>query len=653
MEVKLDQVKGIGPSLLHSFRNQNIWSTYDLVLHYPRTYEDFTVRSLSVAKNLEVITVQGQVITDLKANPYSKVHVITFKLIVHEEILEVVVFNRKYLLKQIAKDAKIMVKGVYHLYQKKMIASHVSRVALNHTIKPVYQIKGVYDRKIQHLIKDIFEQKQVQIFETIPREFIDKYQLPLREEAFKMLHVPASFEDIRKAERRFKYEEAFFLQLKLVAEQLRHKKREKKSYDIKKVKALIAKLPYELTNDQKQATNDIFRDFKKDFATIRLVQGDVGSGKTVVALIAAYAIVTAGQQVAFMAPTSLLAAQHYASFKAMLKDVNIALLNQKTPKKKAMKDAILKGEYDIVIGTHALIESDVVFKNLGYVIIDEQHKFGVDARQTLIDKSHAKDVLYLTATPIPRTLAMVSFGESNVSTIKEKPAQRKPIITKLMDQKKQQKVMTEIEQSLQKGEQVFVVVPAITSDKVDDNIETTKEKLSYLNHPLFILHGQLSKDEQSDVMTLFRETPGSILLSTTMVEVGIDIPNATLMVILSAHQFGLAQLHQLRGRIGRGDLESTCYLVSEKQDLERLELMTQTNDGFILSAYDLRARGPGDFIGVEQSGYLKFNFLDLSTDYKILNEAQKNVRSLLTKQDFNTNRQYAYLRRHIKESLKI
>lgn len=653
MEVKLEQIKGIGPAWLRVLRNEGIWSTYDLVLRVPKSYEDFTIRSLSSAKDLEKLTVQGKVISALKENPYGKVHLTTFRVKINDIEAEVIAFNKSYLIKQISEGSEVLIKGVYHLYQKKIVANYIAKVTTQMPIKPVYKIEGMYDRNIQHIVSHIFEQDHVQIYEIIPKEFIDKYHLINRKEAYRKLHLPKNFDDIKEAERRFKYEEAFFLQLKLVANQLASSKRKPKLYHIEKVRDLIHRLPFELTMDQKQATNDIFKDFKRDYSGIRLIQGDVGSGKTVVALIASYAVVTANEQVAIMAPTTLLAEQHYHFFKSILKDLNIALLTQNTANKNQLKEEISKGNYDIVIGTQALIESDVVFKHLGFVVIDEQHKFGVDARQTLIEKGHAKDVLYLTATPIPRTLAMVSFGESNVSTIKEKPSQRQPVITKLMDSKNEQKVFDMITKTVLKKEHVFVIVPAITSDQVSDNIKTTQEKLTQLKLPLFVLHGQLSKDEQNQIMRDFKQSPGGVLLSTTMIEVGIDIPTATLMIILSAHQFGLAQLHQLRGRIGRGTLASTCYLVSEKQDLERLALMTKTNDGFVLSEYDLMARGPGDFIGAQQSGYLNFHFLDLSTDENILREAQKNVLSLFEKPDFDSNVRYQYLRKHIKDSLKI
>jgi ATP-dependent DNA helicase RecG len=308
----------------------------------------------------------------------------------------------------------------------------------------------------------------------------------------------------------------------------------------------------------------------------------------------------------------------------------------------------------LVIGTHALIEKDVEFSNLGFVIIDEQHKFGVNTREDLIVKAKSKDVLYLTATPIPRTLAMVAFGESHVSIIKEKPKNRLPVETIYIQKTEVKQLYDSIQHAINRKEHVYLVVPAITSDKVTDNIETVYEEIkSRFDCMLFVLHGKLSPEEKDKVMENFVYTPGSILLATTMIEVGIDVPTATLIGIYAAESFGLSQLHQLRGRVGRGDLQSACYLISEKEDVERLELLSKINDGFKLSEYDLIARGPGDFLGVDQSGYLKFDFLDILSDYPILIEAQKNVVSLFLRPDFKTNPAYKYLNKYITDLPKV
>ncbi len=655
VETKLDQVKGVGPKTLYHLRQQKIWSTYDLVLRYPKTYQDFSIDQINHLKHKEKVTVSGKITSPIKSNPYSKTHVSTFSIELFGEFVEIVAFNKPYLQKQFVLNDEIVVQGTYQLYKHQIIAQTIVKKDKNVEIKPIYQIEGVYDKTLSTILLEIFESHQVQIYETIPDIFLDKYYLPKRIDAFKMLHLPKSFEDIKQAKRRFKYEEAFFLQLRLMRELKNNRmKRDAIKYDITTIKAFIDKLPYELTKDQKQAVNDIYKDYKSEFSHYRLIQGDVGSGKTLVALLAMLPMIQTKKQIAFMAPTELLANQHYQYIKSFLKHSKIALLTSKTKQKDLMKAQIKSHVYDIVIGTHALIEDNVEFNQLGLIIIDEQHKFGVDTRNKLIDKSSCKDVIFLTATPIPRTLAMVAFGESNVSVIKEKPKHRKKVETHYVLKKDIDRFYKAIDQKVKQKEHVFVVVPAITSEKVDDNIETVKQELSErFSCPLFILHGQQSFEEQTKQMEAFMYTPGSILLSTTMIEVGLDIPTATLIGIYSAEHFGLSQLHQLRGRVGRSDLSSQCFVISNKDDIERLEMLTKTEDGFKLSEYDLIIRGPGDFLGQEQSGYLKFNFLDLIKDQKVLIEAAKNVSWLMEQKDFYTNPKYKYLHRHIKNTLKI
>lgn len=654
LEIKLQEIKGVGPSILYTLRNNHIWSTYDLILKYPKAYEDFTITSLDKAQHKDTITVQVIITSELIMQRYSKRERVIFSAKVFDQIIEIIVFGRGYLMKQLKVNDHIVVKGVYHLYRKQIVAASIMMLDKKVPIKPIYGIEGIHDRTLSTIVQTILSENKVSIYETIPKQFIDMYHLLPREEAYKKLHLPQSIDDIHQAERRFKYEEAFYLQLKLMSLQVTHAQRLPKPYDLNKVKALINELPYTLTQDQKDAVNDIFRDFKKPYASYRLIQGDVGSGKTLVTLIAIYAAITAGEQVSFMAPTELLANQHYQYFSTHLKSCKIALLSGKTKKKDELKASIKNHEYDLVIGTHALIEDDLEFKNLGLVIIDEQHKFGVHTRDELIAKAHAKDVLYLTATPIPRTLAMIAFGESHVSIIKEKPKDRIPIDTLYIQKDKLGELYTSIDTAIERKEHVFLVVPAIDSDKVEDNINTVYEEIyARFSCPIFVLHGKLPNDEKERMMENFVYTPGSILLATTMIEVGIDIPTATLIAIYSAEHFGLSQLHQLRGRVGRGTLKSVCYLISDKEDIERLEMLSKIDDGFKLSEYDLMARGPGDFLGVEQSGYLKFNFLDLLTDYPILIEAQKNVLSLLSKPDFKTNSAYKYLNKYIADSLKI
>ena len=644
MEVKLDQIKGIGPQTLRILRNNSIWSAYDLVSHLPKGYEDFSIMHLNDARHKDVITVLGKILTEPKLIRGGKVERLVFKAEVLKETLDIIVFGRSYLLKQIAKNDDIQIKGTYDLYKSQINASSIIKAEKRLAIKPAYSIEGLHDKTIMNLIQTIHDEKLVTIYENIPQMFIERYHLMKRQDAFFHLHLPQNMQDIYLAKRRMKYEEAFFMQLKMMASQKKDEKRLPKNYDIHAVKDLIERLPYELTQDQKDAVNDIYRDFKKDHTSYRLIQGDVGSGKTVVAMLAAYAIVTAKEQVSLMAPTELLAYQHYQFFSNHLKDVRIALLTGKTKNKSEMKAMIKNHEYDIVIGTHAMIESDVSFYHLGLVIIDEQHKFGVRTREDLIDKAHAKDVLYLTATPIPRTLALIAFGESHVSIIKEKPKHRIPVETKYITQDLIQEVYDKMHSALLRKEHCMVIVPAIDSEIIKANIETVYEELKLeFSEPIYTLHGKLNAQQQEEAMQSFVSKPGTILLATTMVEVGIDIPTATMMAIYHAERFGLSQLHQLRGRVGRGSLASFCYLISEKDDIERLQVLSKTTDGFKLSEYDLKMRGPGDFLGVEQSGYLKFKFLNLIDDHPILLEAQKNALELLERPDFYTNPQFKYM----------
>jgi ATP-dependent DNA helicase RecG len=638
MEYKLDTIKGVGPSILRILRNEGIWSTYDLICRVPKSYETFSITSLDRAHHKEVITVSGIISSAPKLIRSAKADRVVFDVKLNEETIEVVVFGRGYYVKTLTVGLDVVIKGTFDLYLRKINASSIVKRDLSIPIKPIYGIEGIYDRTLSGIISNIFESNQVDIYETIPSHLIQQYRLLDRKEAFKMLHLPSEMKEIYAAERRFKYEEAFFLQLQVIAHQPSQSKRPPKNYQIDRVRSLIDSLPYELTLDQKEATNDIFRDFKGEYASYRLIQGDVGSGKTLVSLIASYAIITAGEQVAFMAPTELLANQHYQVFQTYLKDVKIALLTGKTKHKDDMKEAIKKHQYDLVIGTHALIEEDVLFDQLGLIVIDEQHKFGVSTREELIKKSKSKDVLYLTATPIPRTLASIIFGNSHVSVIQSKPKNRLPVDTIYLQKSEIKTLYDAIRDTINRKEHVFLVVPGITSTKVTDNIESVYEDIkSAISAPIFILHGKLSDDEKTHMMENFIYTSGSILISTTMIEVGIDIPTATLMGIYAAENFGLSQLHQLRGRIGRGQLHSTCYLVSEKDDIERLHLLSKINDGFKLAEYDLIERGPGDFLGAEQSGYLKFKFLDILKDSAILIEAQKNVKDILKRPDFKTN----------------
>jgi ATP-dependent DNA helicase RecG len=654
MSVSLIEVKGIGQKLLQNLNQENIGSIEDLVFRYPKKYEDFLIVEPEIKYNEQIITIKAIVISKPEINFTSSISPVKFKIKSNQHTLEVIAFNRNYLMYQIHINDQIYIKGKYDHNEKKIFAQIIENKKIIEQLKPIYGYQNIYDKTITKIMTEIFNKKHITLEETIPEELLKQYKLPSKMKAHQLIHLPKSREDVHQALRRFKYEEALMLQIRLIANRIETYQRPPKQYDISFIKKAIQTIPYELTNDQKKAVNDIYHDFKQSHASFRLIQGDVGSGKTMVAAIAALAAISAQEQVSFMAPTELLASQHYQMLSRQFKHLRIALLTGKTKDKLKVKSLLKEGYYDLVVGTHALIETDVVFKNLGLVIIDEQHKFGVKTRDQLISKAHTKDIIYLTATPIPRSLALTLFGGNNVSSIKEKPLLRKPIQTKYLLQDELDVFYKDINQRISQGEQAYIVVPAISSSKIEDNLYNVYEEIkNHIKGTIFILHGQMKAYDKEQTMIQFMETKGSVLLATTMIEVGIDIANATLIAIFAAEHFGLSQLHQLRGRVGRGTLESVCYLISSKEDIERLDILTKTDDGFLLSQYDLESRGPGDFLGIEQSGYFSFQFLNMGTDEAILLEAQKNALDLLKKQDFKTNPKYQYLQRFTHQKLKL
>ncbi|MDY0338407.1 MAG: ATP-dependent DNA helicase RecG [Acholeplasmataceae bacterium] len=654
MVKRLEDIKGVGPKLMHQFRSQGIWSIYDLLLRFPKGYENFYLTDLKDIKHKDSVTLECVISSDLSLHRYGKTPRVTFKCDVDHQTFDAIAFGKGYLVQSFKKGDLVILKGVYNLYYHQINVSSVTKPEKRLDLKPIYGLSDIYDKTITNIISEIYLHQDDSIYEVIPEDIYRSLNYISRKEAFYKIHLPKNEDDIMHAKLRFKFEEAFFLQLKWMASRPNQMMREPKAYDIHQVRSFIEKIPFELTKDQKEAVNDIFRDFKKNVQSFRLIQGDVGSGKTIVSLIAAYAIMTAKEQVAFMAPTELLVNQHYQFFTSMIHDFKILRLTSSTKNKEKEKMDLELNHYDMVIGTHALIEEDVKFRQLGLVIIDEQHKFGVEARQQLIDKALHKDVLYLTATPIPRTLAMVVYGDSHVSAIKEKPKQRKLIETQIIHRDDMTPLIEDIKLTIAKKEHVYLVVPAIHSDRLNDNMDTILELLNtYGFHHVYMLHGEQSKEENESSMKKFIENQGSILLSTSMIEVGIDLPTATMIAIFSAERFGLAQLHQLRGRVGRSHLKSVCYLVTNGLDHERLDVLKKTQDGFKLSEFDLKQRGPGDFIGLDQSGFPEFKFLDLQTDYDILLKAQEEVLKLLNSSHFKTNQKYRYLNRFINEDLKL
>lgn len=492
-----------------------------------------------------------------------------------------------------------------------------------------------------------------------------EYKLASLSEALEWVHFPPDGDSLKQARRRFVYEELLMFQLKMQA--LRKKNREEEGgsfidYDVDKVRNFIQSLPYELTGAQKRVVNEISKDMKEPYRMNRLLQGDVGSGKTVVAAISMYASVTAGLQGALMAPTEILAEQHANTLAEWFEPfpVTIALLtgSVKGKKRQLILEGLAKGEIDILVGTHALIQPDVQFKKLGLVITDEQHRFGVDQRRVLKDKGYNPDVLFMTATPIPRTLAISAFGEMDVSVIDEMPVGRKEIQTFWMKKDMFGKIVGRMEKELAAGRQAYVICPLIEeSDKLDfqNAVELYSQLSSYFHgkYTVGLMHGRLHSDEKEETMRSFTEGEIAVLVSTTVVEVGVNVPNASFMLIYDAERFGLSQLHQLRGRVGRGSEQSYCVLLADPKTevgKERMTSMTETNDGFVLAEKDLKLRGPGDFFGRKQSGLPEFKMADLIHDYRALETARKDAENLINSDDFWTGDETECLRRMLEES---
>lgn len=619
--MRIIDVKGVGKALEIQFNAHGIYTPYDLLMRFPVKYQSFEEDSLLLAVDKTEVTVNGLVIDIPKiVNHRGNLKSLHFNLLVDNEKIKVVAFRREYLKDALTENLSITVKGRFEKKKKLITASAILLKPLTSTFKPLYNLDPIYDSVVSKIVKNILDQGLVDIYETLPNKLIQDEGLISREQLIHKIHQPNSDSDIKEAYYRLKYEEALLFQYKMMSQKLLLEKDSKpiKHYQLDRVKSFIETIPYELTQDQKDAVNDIFRDFKKPYPTKRLIQGDVGSGKTIVVAIGIMGAKTSGYQSALMAPTEILAEQHYQYFKSMFKDLNVALLTGSTKNKPFLKAQILRGEVDLVIGTHALVTDDVVFHDLGFVVIDEQHRFGVETRESLNNKGIA-DIVYLTATPIPRTLAIVLFGDMDVSIIKEKPMGRKEIQTRYFQKSQEQAVFEHVKKELDQGHQAFFIAPSIDATDRGETVIGLYERVqaTFSSYDVFMLHGKMSTQEKNDVIDQFYHSKGAILVSTTVVEVGIDMPSATMMVIFDGEYFGLSQLHQLRGRVGRSDLQSHCYVISDESDIERLSFFSKTNDGFLLSEYDLSKRGPGEFLGVRQSGLIRFEYADIGTDFDL------------------------------------
>ena len=645
-------LSGVGEKRAETLANLGIETIEDLLSYYPFRYEDIQERQIQEINDQEKVTLKGLVVSPAVLNRFGyKKSKLSFRLMQENDVFMVSFFNQPYLKDKVVVGEEIAIYGRWDAKRQTLNGMKIlSSSSQNEGFSPIYHVnKSIRQTTLIQLIKQAFEQYYGYIEENLPQNLVDKYRLFARNEAMWAMHFPKTMEDHHQAKRRVIFEEFFVFQMKIQG--LKTKEKAEKNglsipYDIQKLKAFIASLPFELTNAQKKVTNEICKDLLSPKHMQRLLQGDVGSGKTIVAAIVLYAATTAGFQGALMVPTEILAQQHYQSLAELLRpfEVNVALLtgSTKTKERQQILADLKSGELDIIIGTHALIQDEVDFAHLGLVITDEQHRFGVNQRKVLREKGYKPDVLFMTATPIPRTLAITAYGEMDVSIIDEMPAGRIPIVTRWVLPKQLDQVLKWGQTELASHHQMYVICPLIEeSESLDvENAQKIYEQLRDYYAPDYqvgLLHGRMKNDEKDAVMQAFKENQLQVLVSTTVIEVGVNVPNATAMIIIDADRFGLAQLHQLRGRVGRGSQASDCILVANPKNevgKERMKIMTQTNNGFVVSQKDLELRGPGEVFGNRQSGLPVFHFADIVADAHILEVAKEEAQAIYAQKDW-------------------
>ena len=629
---------GVGPKSAEKFKKLGLESLQDLLLYFPFRYEDFKSKNVLDLEDGEKAVISGIVATPANVQYYGyKRNRLRFTIKQGEVAIAVNFFNQPYLADKIELGATVAIFGKWDKAKASLTGMKVL-AQVEDDLQPVYRVaQGISQASLVKLIKVAFDQGLDQLLEeNLPPILLERYQLLGRTQAVRAMHFPKDLAEYKQALRRVKFEELFYFQMQLQV--LKHETKDVSQglaipWQEKMLAQKKAALPFSLTEAQERSLEEILGDLQSSAHMNRLLQGDVGSGKTVVAGLAMYATYTAGYQSALMVPTEILAEQHLDSLTQLFPELNLALLTggMKAAERRETLAAIESGQVDMVVGTHALIQEGVVYHRLGLVIIDEQHRFGVDQRRILREKGNNPDVLMMTATPIPRTLAITAFGDMDVSIIDQMPAGRKPIITRWVKHEQLEVVLDWMKKELAKGAQVYFISPLIEESEALDlkNAIALEEELKayFANQAqVALLHGRMKNDEKEAIMQDFKDGKTDILVSTTVIEVGVNVPNATIMVIMDADRFGLSQLHQLRGRVGRGNKQSYAVLVANpktESGKKRMKIMTETTDGFVLAEEDLKMRGSGEIFGTRQSGIPEFQVADIVEDYPILEEARK------------------------------
>lgn len=662
----LSNIKGLGPKTIETLKNININNMEDLVYYYPYRHEIVRLNDIKEAKDkdnvvIECIVDSVPLTRRFRANMTS----LTFRAMSSKKMIAVMIFNRAFLKSQIRPGSIVTVIGKYDALKNTVIASDIKFERLQTgSIIPVYHLTtGLTSKALKKYIDEALT-KFDNYIDYVPDYLNERYNLISKKSAVNLIHNPKNEDEVKKALIKLKYEELFEFMFKI--NYLKEINKESKigylrNVDPEDVNEFIRSLPFELTADQDTAIEEIYKDMTSSKRMNRMLQGDVGSGKTIVSVIAAYINYLGKYQTALMAPTEVLAYQHYESIKNILAGTNIRVDILSGSMKKKEKDEVVEklktGKIDFIIGTHALLSDNVVFKNLGLVITDEQHRFGVNQRASLKNKGLLPDVLYMSATPIPRTFALTIYGDMDISNIKTKPKGRKEIKTIIKSEKELVQVYDMMKNEIDNHHQVYIVSPLIEDSEVIDltTVNEIKRNIElYFNKTVksAILHGKLSKQDKDKIMDDFKNGKIDVLISTTVIEVGIDVKNATMMIIYDAERFGLATLHQLRGRVGRNEYDCTCILIGD-ESCERLKVLCESNDGFYITEKDYEMRGEGDLFGVKQSGDMSFKIANLHEDMKILLQARDDSKEFFNQNKDNNFENYKEYAKIINELTKL
>ena len=656
--MQLDKISGVGPKTVELFKKLSITTTEDLIKFYPYKYEILKKSDIKSLANGDKIIIDGII----EGQPmliylHKNLKKIIFRISTDKTILNVTIYNQTYLYKDLKYGKEVTIIGKFDKIKNTIIASDIRFELLGGAPKieaKYHTTNGLKSKAIAKFIKTALDE-EFDIKSFVPKYINDKYYFDSYKWALYQIHLPIDVISLKHARQQLKYDELFtyllkinYMKKKIVEDKFAISRKISK----KDINEFIKKLPFELTEDQVVVKDEILDDMMSKKRMNRLLQGDVGSGKTVIAFIAIYANYLAHYQTALMAPTEILAKQHYDEALKIFDgiDIKIELLTSSVTKKK--KEAILKAlennEIDLIIGTQSLIQDNVVFSNLGLVITDEQHRFGVNQRNNLKDKAISPDVLSMSATPIPRTYALTIYGDMDVSSIKTKPVGRKEVITYFKTEKEIADVLNMMKIELDNNHQIYVIAPAIDNDLEDEDtmsVNKMEKKMNIAFGKLFkvgSIHGKMDSKEKDKVMRDFANHKIDILISTTVIEVGVNVPNASMIVIFNANMFGLSTLHQLRGRVGRSNIQSYCLLVADKP-YKRLEMLEGCNDGFKISEYDFENRGEGDLFGYRQSGLMSFNIANISRDYNIMLKAKDDALEFIDELLEGKNHDYDYV----------